>query len=493
MFRHALFNLVVPAALLLGAHSASAESRLALVIGQSAYKSVPALPNPINDAKAVTQMLTESGFEVSTVSDLSQSQIRDQLSEFAAKVASKGGDSIALVFYAGHGVQIDGENFLLPVDIDPKRESDIAIQAVRLNDVLNTLTSAPSKLRILMLDACRNNPFPEISKSAGGGLAIVDAKIGVPNTFLSFSTSPGAVAEDGRGDNSPYTTALLAAAKEANIPIEETFKRTRVSVNKATDGRQTPWDSSSLTDDFRFSGTPVAGPKLAATKKTVEEWTRDLKGKPVEEANEVIVADGTDESYEAFAALYPQTPQGVQAVDWLDRHKRMVAWNNAVVTNTASGYRSFLTRFPDSDLTATARKLEERLRNRPDFAPAVAVGGGAVPQNVALTCPCTPPATAPQLKKTDKPIKRVDPDKRVERTPPKRVRGRDYDDDPPPKKRARTRDYDDEVAVRRPPPRENYEPSGPPIGIGIGGGGFGGGGGGYGRGGGGGGHRRGGY
>ena len=456
MFRHALFNLVVPAALLLGAHSACAESRLALVIGQSAYKSVPALPNPINDARAVTRMLTDSGFEVTTASDLSQSGIRDQLSEFAAKVASKGGDSIAVVFYAGHGVQIDGENFLIPVDINPKRESDIAIQAVRLNDVLNTLTSAPSKMRILMLDACRNNPFPEISRSAGGGLAIIDAKIGAPNTFLSFSTSPGAVAEDGKGDNSPYTTALLAAAKEANIPIEETFKRTRVSVNKATDGRQTPWDSSSLTEDFRFSGTPVAGPKLASTKKTVEEWTRDLKGKPVEAANELIVADGTDESYEAFAIMFAQNPLGVLARDWLDRHKRMVAWNNAVITNSAAGYRGFLAKFPDSDLSATARKLEERLRNRPDILPAVA-GGGATPQNVALTCPCTPPASAPQLKKLETP-RRVDPNppKRVDRTPPKR---RVYDDD-------------DVVVVRRPPPRDVYEPApGPSIGIGVGGGG----------------------
>ena len=456
MFRHALFNLVVPAALLLGAHSACAESRLALVIGQSAYKSVPALPNPINDARAVTRMLTDSGFEVTTASDLSQSGIRDQLSEFAAKVASKGGDSIAVVFYAGHGVQIDGENFLIPVDINPKRESDIAIQAVRLNDVLNTLTSAPSKMRILMLDACRNNPFPEISRSAGGGLAIIDAKIGAPNTFLSFSTSPGAVAEDGKGDNSPYTTALLAAAKEANIPIEETFKRTRVSVNKATDGRQTPWDSSSLTEDFRFSGTPVAGPKLASTKKTVEEWTRDLKGKPVEAANELIVADGSDESYEAFAIMFAPNPLGVLARDWLDRHKRMVAWNNAVITNSAAGYRGFLAKFPDSDLTATARKLEERLRNRPDILPAVA-GGGATPQNVALTCPCTPPASAPQLKKLETP-KRVDPNppKRVDRTPPKR---RVYDDD-------------DVVVVRRPPPRDVYEPApGPSIGIGVGGGG----------------------
>jgi len=173
MFRHTLRNLMVPAALLLCIQSASAENRLALVIGQSAYKSVQPLPNPINDAKAVTQMLTDSGFEVSTVSDLSQNQIREALSEFAGKVASKGGDSIAVVFYAGHGVQIDGENFLIPVDIDPKRESDIPIQAVRLNDVLNTLTSAPSRMHILLLDACRNNPFAEISKSAGGGNMLV--------------------------------------------------------------------------------------------------------------------------------------------------------------------------------------------------------------------------------------------------------------------------------------------------------------------------------
>ena len=391
MFRHALLKLMIPAAVLLGTHSASAESRLALVIGQSAYRSVPALPNPANDARAVTQLLTDSGFEVSTAADLSQGQMREAVSDFAGKVAAKGADTVALVFYAGHGLQIDGENFLVPVDIDPKREADIPIQAVRLNDILNTLTSVPSKMRILMLDACRNNPFPDL-KTAGGGLAIVDAKVGAPGTFLSFSTSPGAVAEDGSGSNSPYTNALLAAGKEQNIPIEETFKRVRLAVNKVTEGRQTPWDSSSLTEDFRFSGASVAGPKpAAAPKKTVAEWTRDLKGKPVEAANELIVADGTDEAYEAFAGLFPQTPLGRLARDWLVRHRRMVAWNDAVLINTASGYRSFLAKFPDSDLTATARKLEERLRNRPEFTPAVAAANAAVPQNVALagpTCPC---------------------------------------------------------------------------------------------------------
>ena len=373
---------MIPAAVLLGTHSASAESRLALVIGQSAYRSVPALPNPANDARAVTQLLTDSGFEVSTASDLSQGQMREAVSDFAGKVAAKGADTVALVFYAGHGLQIDGENFLVPVDIDPKREADIPIQAVRLNDILNTLTSVPSKMRILMLDACRNNPFPDL-KTAGGGLALVDAKIGAPGTFLSFSTSPGAVAEDGSGSNSPYTNALLAAGKEQNIPIEETFKRVRLAVNKVTEGRQTPWDSSSLTEDFRFSGASVAGPKpAAAPKKSVAEWTRDLKGKPVEAANELIVADGTDEAYEAFAGLFPQTALGRLARDWLVRHRRMVAWNEAVVINTASGYRSFLAKFPDSDLSATARKLEQRLRNRPEFTPAVAAANAALPQNV---------------------------------------------------------------------------------------------------------------
>jgi hypothetical protein len=474
MLGRSLLKVIIPATILLAAAPAFAENRLALVIGQSAYKSVPALPNPGNDAKAVTQMLTDSGFEVVSATDLSQNQMREKVSEFAGKIAARGADTVAMIFYAGHGLQIDGENFLVPVDVDVKRESDIPMQAVRVNDILNTLTSVPSKMRFLLLDACRNNPFPELNKSVGRGLAIVDAKIGAPNTFMSFSTSPGAEAEDGSGANSPYTTALLVAAKESNIPIEETFKRVRLAVNKATDGRQTPWDSSSLTEDFRFSGTPVAGPKLASTKKTVDEWKRDLKGKPVEDANALIVGDGTDEAYEAFAVLYASTPRGLQAKDWLDRHRRMVAWNNAVIVNTAAGYRTFILQYPDSDLVATARKLEERLRFRPTLAPVVAANASLPVQNAALgpMCPCNnQPAPAPlQQQKVNAPIKKVDPDppKRTDRKPPKRVREPE----------------DDVVMVRRAPPPQYYEPApGPSIGIGIGIGGGGYGGGGYGGGG----------
>ena len=465
MFRRSLLKAIIPAALLLCAMPAWAENRMALVIGQSAYKSVPALPNPGNDAKAMSRLLTDSGFEVSSVSDLTQNEMRTAISDFAGKVAAKGADTVALVFYAGHGIQVDGENFLIPTDIDPKREADIPMQAVRLNDVLNTLTSVPSRMRFFLLDSCRNNPFPELSKSAGSGLAIVDAKVGAPGTFISFSTSPGAVAEDGNGVNSPYTTALLEAAKQPNIPIEETFKRVRVAVNKVTDGRQTPWDSSSLTEDFKFIGPATPGPKLAAAKKTVQEWTRELKGKPVEAANEIIVADGSDEAYEAFAVTFAGTTRGLQAKDWLDRHRRMVAWNKAVLINTSSGYREFLAQYPDSDLTVTARRMIERLRYRPEFVAAIP----APVQNASLNmCPCGPqpaPLLQPQQKKVDvTPIKKVEPD------PPKRAS----------KPRPVRVPEEEVVVVRRPPPPQVYEPSGPPvsigIGIGIGGGGFGGGG-----------------
>jgi hypothetical protein len=492
MSRRSLLHLLVSAILLFACYPALAENRLALVIGQSAYRSVPALPNPANDAKAMTQLLSDSGFEVLSASDLSQDQLREKVSEFASRMATKGPDTIALVFYAGHGLQIDGENYLVPIDIDVKREADIPILAVRLNDILNTLASVPSKMRILLLDACRNNPFPEINKTAGHGLAIVDAKTGSPGTFVSFSTSPGAEAEDGNGSDSPYTTALLTAAKEPGLPIEETFKRVRLSVNRATDGRQTPWDSSSLTEDFSFLAGPAgSGAKPVAVKHTVEEWKRQLQGKPVEVANEMIVGDGSEEAYEAFIALYTQPPFGPQAREWLDRHRRMVAWNIAVITNSAAGYRAFLAQYPDSDLSATARKLEERLRNRLNFTAAIAaiVGGApggagsappnpanptnpASPTNASLpgpTCPCN---VAPS------PLKKVDVPKPKDSSPPKRA------DKQPPK---RTRGSDDDVAVNRRPPPDVYEPSGPSIGIGIGGFGGGGmGGGGFGRGGGGG-------
>lgn len=462
------------------AHVAFAESRVALVIGQSAYRAVPALPNAANDGKRMTELLGNAGFDVTAAPDLAQNDMRRTVSDFAAKVAAGGPDTVALVFYAGHGLQIDGENYLVPVDVDPKREADIPLQAVRLNDLMNTLAALPTRMRILMLDACRNNPFPALSKTAGHGLAIVDTKTGASGWFISFSTSPGAEAEDGNGDNSPYTTAVLSVVKEPNLPIEEAFKRVRVSVNQATEGRQVPWESSSLTADFRFfagdkdPGQSMAGPKPTAAR-SVDDWRKDLAGKEPKVAYDLVIADDSVAAYEAFTNVFAQSSYTPRVRSLLDRRREMVAWANAVAANTGPSFDTFLASYGSGDLAATARKMEERVRNRSLGASAALMQ----PTAVALgpTCPCsiTPP-TPPVLKK-------VEPEPRTRNVEKKHPDRRHAEEAPPKRKRPRPAVYYEEEEESA--PSSNYSS---PVGVGGYSGGYGGYGGG-GRGGGGGGRR----
>jgi uncharacterized caspase-like protein len=421
--------------------TAQAQSRLALVIGQSAYQKVVQLPNTANDAKQMTALLSQAGFSVTTASDLSQIEMRQAIAEFAAKVAQDGPQTIAAVFYAGHGLQIDGENFLVPVDIDPQRESDIPLEAVRLNDLMNTLGALPTAMRIYMLDACRNNPFPSIAGTAGKGLAMVDTRAGSQGSFISFSTSPGAEAEDGSGADSPYTTALLQVAHDA-VPIEEAFKRVRVAVARDTDGRQIPWESSSLTADFHFFGdsgqpAPAAGgatpsaaatPRMPTPTRSIDDWKKELTGKDIKAAYELVIADDSVPAYEAFVQLFDAPPYGPRIKVFVERRKEMLAWNNAILINTAASFQDFLIAYPKSDLAPTAFKLLDRVRNRsllanaalPAGTPAAAVlpVGAAGPLNsptpspsnapqstnasTAPTCTCTPttvPVNIPVIKK----------------------------------------------------------------------------------------------
>ena len=436
-----LFLIIFFAGLLSSPLAAQAQNRLALVIGQSAYQKVVQLPNTANDAKQMTALLSQAGFNVTTASDLSQTAMRQTIGEFAAKVAQSGSQTIAAVFYAGHGLQIDGENFLVPVDIDPQRESDIPLEAVRLNDLMNTLGALPTAMRIYMLDACRNNPFPSIAGTAGKGLAMVDTRAGAQGSFISFSTSPGAEAEDGAGADSPYTTALLQVAHDA-VPIEEAFKRVRVAVARDTDGRQIPWESSSLTADFRFFGdsgqskpagsaTPLPAnpsmPRAAAPTRSIDDWKKELTGKDIKTAYELVIADDTVPAYEAFVQLFDAPPYGPRVKVFVERRKEMLAWSNAVLVNTAASFQDFLIAYPKSDLALTAFKLLDRVRNRSlqanaalptganvaALAPSGGGGGGAnnaspgnTPQptnaSTAPTCTCTPavvPVNIPVIKK----------------------------------------------------------------------------------------------
>ena len=236
------------------AHAQPAKpARVALVIGNSAYASA-VLPNPVNDAADMAAALQAAGFTVIRRDNASLREMHLALREFGDKL---GKTSTGLFYFAGHGVQVRGRNYLLPVDADIAREDEAAFSAVDLGAVMEKLDSARNPLNIVILDACRDNPFGNRLQASAKGLAQVDAP---PGTIIAFSTAPGSTAADGGGRNGLYTGHLLAQMKKP-APIEETFKAVRASVRRDSKGAQVPWESTSLEGDFAFHAAPA---KVAA-------------------------------------------------------------------------------------------------------------------------------------------------------------------------------------------------------------------------------------
>jgi hypothetical protein len=237
----------------------TAESRVALVIGNSEYRHGGSLRNPVNDAADIAQRLRALGFDVTLRTNLSQREFNRALTEFGEKVSPGG---TALFFYAGHGIQSRGSNFLIPVDAQIRQEQSIRSESVNVDQVLDQLTGA--QVGLVILDACRNSPFERaIRSTTGTGLAQIDAPKG---TLISYATAPGRVAEDGVGQrNSPYTAALLKALEQPERPVEDVLKEVRRTVTQVTANRQLPWESSSLTGDFYFRRiTPASPPASVA-------------------------------------------------------------------------------------------------------------------------------------------------------------------------------------------------------------------------------------
>jgi hypothetical protein len=225
------------------AQAGATEQRLALVIGNAAY-GMQALKNPANDARAMTASLRKLGFTVIERIDAGKKAMEDAILEFGEKLKAGG---VGLFYYAGHGVQVRGHNYLVPLDASLPSEASVRVQAVDVDLVLEQMSEARNRANVVILDACRNNPFLPQRRGAGKGLAAIDAARG---TLIAYSTAPGTVAVDGEGPNSPYTESLVRAIDQPGLTVEEVFKRVRQTVIQATQGVQTPWESSSLTGDL---------------------------------------------------------------------------------------------------------------------------------------------------------------------------------------------------------------------------------------------------
>ncbi len=236
---------------------AANEKRVALLIGNSQYEQQGRLKNPKNDATDMAAKLRNLGFDTQLVTDANRQNLVSAVRTFREK--AKGSQTVALFFYAGHGVQVNGENYLVPVDADLQTESDVTTECYALSSLLNDLNN--TALKVIILDACRDNPFQATQTTRGGntrGLAQVKAATG---TYIAYSTAPGTTAADGSEKrNSPYTAALLAAMDKTDISIEQTFKVVRQQLKQQG---QEPWENSSLTGEFYFNytGNPTPTPK----------------------------------------------------------------------------------------------------------------------------------------------------------------------------------------------------------------------------------------
>ncbi|QIE43487.1 caspase family protein (plasmid) [Rhodobacteraceae bacterium SC52] len=254
---------------------ATAEPRIALVIGNSAYENVAQLDNPVTDANDMAATLTAAGFDVTLLLDASQPMLNFSIAKFGKDLRDAGRDATGLFYYAGHGVQSFGTNYLVPVDAALKNAADLDLVAIAAESVLRQMKSARNKTNIVILDACRDNPFETILDMDDNGLAEMNAPTG---TFLSYSTAPGAVALDGLDGNSPFTKALLKNIPEPGMPIEQLFKAVRIEVLKETGGAQVPWDASSLTGNFNFvEAAPVPAPAPMTNAGMTWEAVRDTK------------------------------------------------------------------------------------------------------------------------------------------------------------------------------------------------------------------------
>lgn len=374
---------LICAALAFDASAAMAQKRFAFIVGNGAYRNVAQLPNAINDANATAAALRDAGFDVMPALDSTLPGLRGGLDSFIMKLQHAGPGATALVYYAGHAVQLGGSNYLLPVDIKPEGSANIPAQALSLSDILKRLDATGAVAKIIILDACRNNPFAGQDLARGlslqlvdgasdgirseAGLARIDSKSG---TFVAFATSPGATAADGTGANSPFTTALLRQMRERGLPVEQLFRRVRLDVHDTTNGLQIPWDTSSLITNFSFfeggAGTAQPAPAQAAgqVSLTTRPTVASLRSMAPADAYRAAIAWDRPDIYRGFLEVQPDDQRALRVHRLASLRTEETAWAETVRAGDAESFRMFARLYPGSQHLNEALRLAANAPSR---------------------------------------------------------------------------------------------------------------------------------
>ena len=271
--------------------------RIALVIGNSAYKNAP-LKNPANDANDMAIMLKRLGFKVTLKTDATRRTMQNSIRAFGRELRSGG---VGLFYFAGHGVQVEGSNYLIPIRANIEFKADVEYEAVDAGRILSYMEDAENGINIIILDACRNNPYSRSFRSNVNGLVKMDAPSG---SILAFSTAPGSVAADGSGRNGLYTSRLLKYMATPNVNIETVFKKVRIDVSRASGKKQTPWESSSLMGNFSFNSDNTKSSQPARAVN-VEKRQAPQNLNAEEETWEIVKTSSSIEDYTIFLDQYP--------------------------------------------------------------------------------------------------------------------------------------------------------------------------------------------
>ncbi|HET6375398.1 MAG TPA: caspase family protein, partial [Methylocella sp.] len=367
------FILTLACALALPAR-AETEKRIAFVVGNAAYEAGPH-PTAANDAGLIAQTLQAAGFDVSGARDLDGESLRAAFRDFLEKAQEAGPDTVAFVYLAGYGVQLDGENYFVPVDAKIAAATDVPVEALRLSDYTTRLTGLPLKASFVVLDAARENPFAKSGQPLASGLALAEAG---PNMLIAFNAAPGTVAPGtaapaGGGSYGAYARALAEMIREGGLSPSGLFDGVRLRVSEVTQGAEIPWHVSRIEASFVFFERAADAPPPAFAMSRVAAITsQPIAGLGPQGAYAAALERDTVQGYEEFLAVYPSDPMAPRIRALLAARREAITWRRTLEAGTPAACWSYLKRYPRGPHAGEARRRLATLAAPPEPPPSFA-------------------------------------------------------------------------------------------------------------------------
>ena len=337
------------------------------MVGDGAYAKSP-LATAANDAGLIAQTLQAAGFDVVGARDLDGDTLRKSFRDFIQKAETSGPGTVAMVYLAGYGVQLAGENYFIPVDSSLSRDVDIPVEGLRISDYMRQLTSLPLKASVVVLDAARQQTFIEGGQPIASGLALVDPD---PHMLIAFNAAPGTIAPNEPGPYGAYAQALAEMIRTGGLPLPEVFNRVRLRVNEASKGAQVPWHAEKIDAAFMFFDRAPDAPAPAPPDQ-VAARSRPIRDLGAQDAYAAALDRDTMQGYEDFLAAYPGDPLAKRVRAIAAARREAITWLRSYRTDTPQAYWSYLQRYPRGSHAGDARRrlaiLAAALEPPPAFA-----------------------------------------------------------------------------------------------------------------------------